>query len=66
MALEAVIGQDAAQVRMAREQDAVKVIGLALEPVRRREHADKRGNRGHLVRLTFTRMRVLWCGDSRW
>ena len=33
MALEAVIGQDAAQIRMVGEEDAVQVPGLALEPV---------------------------------
>ena len=43
--LEAVIGEEPAQVRMAREQDAVEVVGLALEPVRRREHLDHGGHR---------------------
>jgi hypothetical protein len=33
MAFETVIGQDAAQVRMAGEQDAIQIIGFALEPV---------------------------------
>ena len=32
-ALEAVVGQDAAQVRMTGEEDAVQVEGFALEPV---------------------------------
>ena len=33
MPVEAVIGENAAQVRMPGEQDAVEVVGLALEPV---------------------------------
>ena len=33
MALEAVIGEEAPEIGMAREQDAVEVVGLALEPV---------------------------------
>ena len=51
MPLEAVVGEDAAQVRMAGEQDAVEVVGFALEPVRRREHRDRRGHRRRLVGL---------------
>src|SRR3954469_23980717 len=47
---EAVIGEDAAQVRMPREQHAIKVVGLALVPVRGREQADDRGDGCHLVR----------------
>jgi hypothetical protein len=35
MADEAVVGEDAAQVRMAAEQDAKQVERLTLEPVRR-------------------------------
>ena len=35
MALEAVVGEDAAQIGMVGEEDAVHVEGLALEPVRR-------------------------------
>ena len=38
MALEAVVGEDAAQVGMAGEQDAVEVVGLALEPVGAGKH----------------------------
>ena len=37
MAVEAVVGEDAAQVRVAGEEDAVEVVGLALEPVGARE-----------------------------
>ena len=37
MPLEAVIGEQAAQVGMAREQDPVEVVGLALVPVRSEE-----------------------------
>ena len=33
MADEAVVGEDAAQIRVAAEQDAEQVEGLALEPV---------------------------------
>ena len=49
--LEAVIGEDAAQVRVAGEQDPVEVVGLALEPVGGREHVDHGGHRRHLVGL---------------
>src|SRR5262245_18207426 len=45
MALNAVIGEDAAQVGMTGEQDAVEVESLALIPVRRGEHPDRRGHR---------------------
>src|SRR3990172_3671110 len=36
MALKAVIGEEAAEIRVACEQDAVKVVSLPLEPVGRR------------------------------
>ena len=49
MALEAVVGQQAAQVRMAGEQDAVHVVGLALEPVGAGKHAGDRRHRRLLV-----------------
>src|SRR3954453_19292575 len=39
-AFEAVIGENAAQVRVAGEQHAVQIVGLALEPVRGRKQAD--------------------------
>ena len=40
--LEAVVGEDAAQVRVAGEQDAVEVVGLALEPVGAGKNIDER------------------------
>ena len=33
MAAKAVVGEDAAEIRVAGEEDAVEVVGLALEPV---------------------------------
>jgi hypothetical protein len=33
MAFKAVIGEDPAQIRMAGEQDAIQIVGFALEPV---------------------------------
>ena len=44
MPLETVIGEDAAQVRVAGEQDAVHVVGFALEPVGAREDRTGRGD----------------------
>ena len=41
MALEAVVGEDAAQIGMAGEQDAVEIVGLALEPVGAGKQADR-------------------------
>ena len=41
MADEAVVGEEAAQVRVAREQDAEEVEGLALEPVGRGPDLDQ-------------------------
>src|SRR5215831_18676575 len=40
VALESVIGQQPAHVRMPGKEHAVEVVGFALEPVRAREHAD--------------------------
>jgi hypothetical protein len=60
MALETVVGQNAAQIRMAGEQDAVKIIGFALEPVQRRGTRtviDGTGVRSSVI--TLTRMRIL-------
>ena len=45
MALEAVVGEDAAQVRMVGEEHAVEVPGLALEPAGRAEHRRDRRHR---------------------
>jgi hypothetical protein len=44
MADEAVVGEDAAQVRVAVEDDAEQVERLALEPVRHRPHVDQRSD----------------------
>ena len=52
MPIEAVVGKDAAHVRMAGEHDAVEVIDLALEPVGAGEHIDQRGD-GHPLRKDF-------------
>ena len=60
MALEAVVGEDAAQVRVAGEQDAVEVVGLALEPVRApgtRRSIDGTGVASSVS--TLTRMRLV-------
>ena len=43
---EGVVGEDAVQVRMAREVDAVEVPGLALEPVGRRQTLSTLGSDG--------------------
>ena len=51
MAVEAVIGEQAAHVGMAGEEDAVEVVGLALEPVGAGKNADARGHRRRLVGL---------------
>ena len=44
VAFKAVVGEDAAKVRMTGEQDAVEIVGFALEPVGARKH---RGDRRH-------------------
>jgi len=46
---EAVVGEDAAQVRVAAEDDAVEVERLALVPVGRGPHRDDRFDLGKLV-----------------
>jgi hypothetical protein len=51
IAVEAVIGEDAAQVRVALEEDAVHVEGFALVPVGGGIDLDDRGNGGVLVGL---------------
>ncbi len=38
MPLETVVGEDAAQIRMPGEQDAVEIVGLALEPLSAGKH----------------------------
>ena len=49
MPLEAVVGQDPAQVRMTGEQDAVEIVGLALVPVGGGEDRDQRRHGGAVV-----------------
>ena len=49
VALEAVVGHDAAEIRMADEEDAEQVVHLALVPVGAREKAGDAGNGGGLV-----------------
>ncbi|MNC91285.1 hypothetical protein D3C83_75170 [compost metagenome] len=46
---EAVVGEDAAQVGVALEDDAEQVERLALEPVRHRPDVDQRGDYRELV-----------------
>src|SRR5262245_5253219 len=53
VALEAVVGQDTAQVRVAGEQDAVEIVGLPLEPVGGGEHPHRAGHRGVRVDLAL-------------
>src|SRR5690348_10642363 len=48
---EAVIGEDAAQVRVAVEEDAVEVEGLPLEPGGGSPDGDQRGHHGRLAAL---------------
>ena len=49
MALEAVVGQQPTHIRMSREDHAVKVVGLALEPVGAGKHIDDRRHLRALV-----------------
>ncbi len=49
MSHEAVVGEDAAQVRMPAKDDAVEVEGFALVPVGRGPHADDRIHAGEIV-----------------
>ena len=49
MAVEAVIGQQPPHVRMAGEDHAIEIVGLALEPVGARKHLDDRRHLGGLV-----------------
>jgi hypothetical protein len=51
MTFEAVIGQKAAQVRMARERHAVEIEGFALEPVGAGKNLDDRGDRRRFAGL---------------
>ena len=57
MTVEAVVGEDAAEIRVAREQDAVEVVGLALEPVRGRKASIADGTGVTSSASTLTRMR---------
>ena len=49
MAVEAVVGEDAAKIRMAVEQHAEHVVDFALVPVGGGKDRDRRGNRRRLV-----------------
>ena len=51
MALEAVIGEQPAHIRMAGEDDPVEIVGLALEPVGAGKDVDDRGDRRLLIDL---------------
>ena len=76
MADEAVVGEDAAQVRMAFEDDAEQVEGFALEPVRdrvqihqRRHHrqaiVERRSSAARRRRLLLHRQQVRDDGETR-
>ena len=53
MAFEAIIGENPAQVGMAREENAIKIVSLSLEPAGPRVDPGYRGNRSVLVGLGF-------------
>ena len=65
MAVEAVVGQDAAQVGMALEQHAEEVVDFALEPVGGGKDLDAEGTGVASSVSTFTRTRWLSLGESR-
>ena len=65
MAVEAVIGEDAAQVRMAVEQHAEEVVDLALVPVGAGKDGGRAGTGVASSVATLTRMRRFSFGDSR-
>jgi hypothetical protein len=64
---EAVVGEDAAQVEVALEDDAVQVEGLALEPVGRTPDSvtEATAGRSSSGANTFRRTRQLCVTDSR-
>src|SRR5271155_1808628 len=49
MTLETVVGEDAPHIGMAGEDDAVKIVSLALEPLGARKNIDDRWHRGVFV-----------------
>ena len=57
MALKAVIGEEAPEIGVAREQDAVEVVGFALEPVGAGNSVTMLGTGVSASVLTRTRMR---------
>ena len=65
MAVEAVVGQDAAQIGMASNSTPKKVVDLALEPVGGGKDADRRGIGVASSVSTITRTRRLSLGESR-
>jgi len=50
---KAIVGEDAAEIWVAGEKDAVHIPSLALEPVSPEEQRGHRGNWGHLVAICF-------------
>ncbi len=59
MALEAIVGQDAAQVRVPVEQHAEKVVGLALVPVGAGKHGQALATGVASSVATLTRIRAV-------
>ena len=65
MALEAVVGEDAPQVRMAVEQNAEQIVGLALAPVGAPEKPGPPEGTGVASSVaTLTRTRRFSLGES--
>ena len=60
---ETVVGQDAPQIRMAVEQDAEQVEGLAFEPVRRGQTSQRRYDGGSPAPKTRSAARLF--GDGK-
>src|SRR5262249_46115711 len=53
MALESVVGEQPAHVRMTGEEHAVEIVRFPFEPVGAGKHADDRGDRRPLIHLEF-------------
>ena len=53
MTLEAIIGEDPPQIRMAGEHNAIEVVSLPFIPIRAGKDLDDRGHRRRLIGLDF-------------
>ena len=53
VAFKAIVGEDAAEIWVAGEKDAIHIPGLTLEPVGPEEEGGHRGNGGHLIAVCF-------------